>query len=200
MDLCPESSNTVACGKAEFASFFTDNFHAYWFDTLADSTLYISEETSSFTPVGLKWLTLGQTRAHGDFGLYGFTLDESVSAHCFNLNNDCGKTDLCGKNSECANDSRYNLNKRSRCECKNGTSGYFCQFEPDDPYVATQIGMLDSCSEFFCDYLYDQALNFSGSNGISCSTRCEEIRELKACWNTGAECSGVVMRQIEKLD
>ena len=87
----------------------------------------MSEETDSFTPVGLNWLTLEkENSAQGDFGPFGYTFDEGVSTHCFK--NDCqtgGGARLCGKNGECENDSMYNLTIRSRCKCKKGSSGKF---------------------------------------------------------------------------
>jgi len=182
-DLCPDLPRNT-CDKTNFANFFTLNFHAYWFDTLTSNTLYVSEETSSFTPVGLNWLTIEQqNRAQGDFGWLGYTFDEQVSAHCFKA--DCEKTGLCGNNGECINDSRYNLTIRSRCKCNNGTSGYFCQFGSNHPYVANQIN--DPCNEFYCDYLYEQELGFGGN----CSAQCTETKELKACWNKPGQCPDI---------
>jgi len=183
MDLCgPDPS--VACGKPQFANFFDNNFHAYWSDTRINSTKYVSMETSSFTPVGLNWLTLGQNRAQGDFGSFGYTFDEDVSAHCFK--NDCKTPGLCGYNGECVDDTRYNLASpiRSRCKCNNGSSGYFCQFGPNHPYVTNQIVTSDPCNEFSCDYLYEQDQGL----GANCSSRCTKIKDFKACWNSKAEC------------
>lgn len=187
-DVCPDPNST--CGMANFASFFENNFHAYWFGTRIHSTKYISELTTSFTPVGLRWLTLErENKAKGDFGKYGYTYDEGLSTHCFK--HDCNLAGLCGENGDCAYDTRYIANAsdaiRMSCKCKNGSSGHFCQFGYNNSYVANQLNsqsISGHCNEFFCDYLYDQDLDA----GVDCAETCRGIRDSKACWNTKPPC------------
>lgn len=122
-DLSPEDPKKKAkCIQDDMANFFSNRFHPYWDGTRIANTKYISEETSSFTPVGLQWLTLEQeNRAQGDFGIYGYTYEEKLSAHCFQTD-DSG---LCGANGKSVYDTRYESDNpfRQRCECKSGSSG-----------------------------------------------------------------------------
>ena len=186
-DICPSYPDTTNCGMPEFARFFTSDFHAYWFDVRLGSTEYISEETDSFTPIGLKWFTLGKNGASGDFGGFGYTYDEGFSAHCFK--SDCEQTNLCGKSGNCVVDTKYGLSIRSICQCTNGSSGYFCQFDQEHPYARDN----EACNEYFCDYFLSQE-TFS-----SCSDYCNRMKQIKTCWNSPTACTSNPADDLKRM-
>ena len=70
---------------------------------------------------------------------------------------------------------------------RNVLSGYFCQFGPNHPYVKNQMNSENEnsqCNEFFCDYMYDQEMDF----GVDCTQVCDGVRTRKECWNKGDAC------------
>jgi len=90
---------------------------------------------------------------------------------------------------------------QSRCNCFNSSSGYYCQYDAQDPYVSEQVHAMANatnggwCNEYFCDYFQGQKQN----NFTQCSEFCDKVSDIKTCWRTASPCPGQPNIELMKL-